>query len=162
MQKGVLTPKEAPQLLGLVCMLHAAQEAGIVVCLHACLDAVERESGQGGQDAGGRGADLGPVPLDEGHLLLVSGVLVVSLASSHVCCSPVATGRVVAVAAAFGRRGRRLELRTILVEGEELSWHASWRIQALSSRLWTMTSRSVETRALKAVALWASARKRGP
>jgi hypothetical protein len=53
----------------------------------------------------------------------------------------VATRRVVAAAAAaFGRRGRRLELRTILVEGNELSWHASWLLQALSSRLWTMTS----------------------
>lgn len=51
-----------------------------------------------------------------------------------------------------------LELRTILVEGNELSWHASWQLQALSSRLWTMTSRNVETRAFKAVALWASAR----
>lgn len=137
----MLTPEKAPQLLGLVRMLHAAQETGVVVRLHACLDTVERESRQGGQDTGSRGADLSPVPLDEWHLLLMSRVLVVSLASSHVCCSPVATGGVVAAAAAFRRRGRRLELRTILVEGNELSWHASWQLQALSSRLWTMASR---------------------
>jgi hypothetical protein len=80
----MLTPEKAPQLLCLVRVLYAAQETGVVVRLHACLDAVERESRQGGQDTGGRGADLGPVPLNEG-LLALGSVPVVSLSSSHVC-----------------------------------------------------------------------------
>lgn len=63
------TTKEASQLLGLVRMPHTVHESRVFVCLHASLDAIERERGDGRQDAGCAGCDLGAIALDE-HLLL--------------------------------------------------------------------------------------------
>jgi hypothetical protein len=61
-----LTSKEASQVFSAICMLDTVKEATVLVCLHASLDAVEGESGQGGKDARRAGGYLGPVTPDEG------------------------------------------------------------------------------------------------
>lgn len=60
-----LTSKEPRQSLGAVCVLDAIQKASILIRLHACLDAVERESGEGREDAGCAGSDLDAVAFYE-------------------------------------------------------------------------------------------------
>lgn len=121
-------------MFGLIRMPHTGHKTRILVCLHTGLDAVEREGRQGRHDTRRRCSNLGPVALDEA-LWLLGPVLVLSLPVRHVCCFLVAGCVVVAsaaiVAAALRRHGRRLELRTILFVGLELSWHASWQSQAL-------------------------------
>lgn len=67
-RQRVRTSKEASQLLGLVGMAHAIDEAIVFVRLHAGLDAVEGEGGEGGQDAGSTGSDLCSVAFDESLL----------------------------------------------------------------------------------------------
>lgn len=59
------TSKEPRQSLGAVCVLDAIQKASILIRLHACLDAVERESGEGREDAGCAGSDLDAVAFYE-------------------------------------------------------------------------------------------------
>lgn len=49
---GSRTSKEASQVLGAVGVLDAVDEAIVLICLHASLDAVEGKGGQGGKDAG--------------------------------------------------------------------------------------------------------------
>lgn len=60
-----LTSKEPRQSFCAVGMFDAVQEAPILVCLHACLDAVERESRKCRKDAGCAGSDLDAVAFYE-------------------------------------------------------------------------------------------------
>lgn len=60
------TSKKTAQVLGSIGVLDAINESIILICLHTSLDAVERESGQGGKDAGRAGGYLGPVAFDKG------------------------------------------------------------------------------------------------
>lgn len=54
-------------------MPNTVEEATVMVGLHARLDTIERERGEGGKDAGGAGGDLCAVPLDE-DIVAATGV----------------------------------------------------------------------------------------
>lgn len=152
----VRTSKEAPQLLGLVGMAHAIDEAIVFVRLHPGLDAVQGECGEGGQDARGTGGHLGPVAFDELFLfvrderlsLLWLWLLVLSVfVGQGVARRPTLValpGLTLASAGALGRHGRRLKLGTILLEGRVFSWHAFWQRggpTAVAPRRWPRRSR---------------------
>lgn len=62
---GLLTPKEASQLLGAVCMLHAIKEAFVSVGLHSCFHAIEGKGEDSREHARRAGGDLGAVALDQ-------------------------------------------------------------------------------------------------
>jgi hypothetical protein len=60
-----LTSKESPQSFCTVGMFDAVQEAPILIGLHACLDAIEREGGECRKDAGCAGSDLNAIAFYE-------------------------------------------------------------------------------------------------
>lgn len=139
------TAKEASEFLGLVCMPYTVHKAVVLVGLHTSLDAVEGKSCQRREDTGCAGCHLCPISFDEPFMLRhgVSPRTVPLFSFRHhvarcCCCSwcallnldPAGAGAGAATTAALCRHGRRMELGTILLlEGDQLSWHAFWQIQ---------------------------------